>query len=285
MRLRFVKVYGDWLPLLSRLHGWECLGEGLWSDGDGCVEFDVADTREPEVTFILERDANKDRPVVSRLRSGILGSGMGEKGSSITPIRTHSGLVVRFVTSMIATTSQSRLPYTLNHAAFRVLDTRLEQSWWEDLCGQCTILDRENTWDPVARVYWPDVHLFSDPDFYLTIRGGFEKPEVDHVGWMAESVEAVDAASRAIADSGWPIAFGPEEIDGSYLVHFRGPDCRVHDIFFPLEVVRNAAELHKKVDIETRSEDFEFSMRTLRKKGAKGDCRRGAHNRQSNRKG
>jgi predicted lactoylglutathione lyase len=53
-----------------------------------------------------------------------------------------------------------------------------------------------------------------------------------HIGWELPSREDVDDVATTLQRIGWPIVYGPASVDGSYLVHFRGPDEAVHDVFY-----------------------------------------------------
>lgn len=227
LALRSVIVSGDWSPLLSQLPGWTRASDGTWTDGDGflrCVTH-PAMARMPTVAF---------RYLAPPARSGQRAHGASEE------LMSPSGLIIGIDVSGRQACAPST--YTLNHAAFRVPEVAAERKWFETVLGSCTVLERDSTWDPVAQTYWPDAHLFRPPDFYVTLRGGFESAAIDHVGWMTDTAAAVDAVARTLRRIGWPILFGPASIDESYLVHFCGPDGAVHDFFYPQPSIVSRAE-------------------------------------------
>lgn len=122
--------------------------------------------------------------------------------------------------------------YRLNHVAYDVADLEESVEWFSKILGGQVILQRGRTWDPVYEEYWADCHIFQEPGLYLTLR---ERGQVrlDHWGWMTDERTSVDDACKMVRQLGWLVVFGPEDIDGSYLFHFRGPQGRVHDVFSP----------------------------------------------------
>lgn len=233
IQLREFSLRGDWSPLLSRLDGWKPVGASGFSDGESLVTLSMALDNEPKIGFLLSRDANDE----------ILNHSNADENFSTRV--SASGLVFRIGQRASRLSLRQRPRFLMNHAAFQVASVDSERAWLEGLLGRCTVLARASTWDPVAKKCWPDAHLFRPPDFYLTLRGGFARTQVDHVGWMTYSPEAVNQAATVLRDIQWPILLGPAIIDGSYLVHFRGPDARVHDFFFPTEAIVPGTTRHE----------------------------------------
>ncbi|HEX7241239.1 MAG TPA: hypothetical protein VF263_13275 [Longimicrobiaceae bacterium] len=161
----------------------------------------------------------------------------GSSGVGATKLRSPAGIRIGLTGGTPHAVDTDVSSFLMNHVAIHVPDVGRERVWFETILGSCTVLERERAWEPVTRSYWPDVHLFRFPDFYITLRGGFPRAFVDHVGWMVDAPDRVEAVAEVLRRIGWPVLFGPEEVDGSYLVHFHGPDGRVHDFFYPTSSV------------------------------------------------
>jgi hypothetical protein len=216
IQLRQFTLSGDWRPLISRLDGWNEISDNLFSDGESSLTLRQRTEDPPALGFVFGGYNIDNAPVSLVSPSGIL-------------------LNVTERPAFMRSPTQNRM--VMNHAAFQVPTVEDDRVWFEEVLGHCTVLARESVWDPIARTWWPDAHLFRPSDFYLTIRGNFTSSQVDHIGWMAYSMESIDDTAALLHKLGWPVLFGPEHIDGSYLVHFRGPDERVHDFFYPTPAV------------------------------------------------
>jgi hypothetical protein len=225
LQLRHFGLGGDWRPLLSRLEGWRSVAASIYSDGESFVSLSASSEVKPSVGFVLAEQppeaATEHLLMAERLRGRV-----GIPGLELQPN-----------SSLRRKSSELQPRFLMNHAAFQVPDVNSARASLEEFLGDCTILARASTWDPVARTSWPDAHLFRPPDFYITLKGGFVSSRVDHVGWMTDSVAAVDHAAALLGRLHWPILFGPTTLDGSYLVHFRGPDSLIHDFFFPTDSI------------------------------------------------
>ena len=221
IQLRQFTLSGDWRPLISRLEGWSEVSHNLFSDGESSLALNQRPGDPPALGFVFGGHAADHAPVSLVSPSGIL-------------------LNITERPAFMRSPAQNRM--VMNHAAFQVPKVEDDRIWFEEVLGHCTVLARESVWDPVARTCWPDAHLFRPPDFYLTIRGNFTSTQVDHVGWMTYSMESIDDIAALLHELGWPVLFGPKHIDGSYLVHFRGPDERVHDFFYPTPAVMPQGE-------------------------------------------
>jgi hypothetical protein len=97
-------------------------------------------------------------------------------------------------------------------------------------------------WEPVSGGFVADAHFVHVDGYYIVLRGRTGRPHLDHIGWMAASRTDVDMAHDIVRSIGWKTVIGPFEIDGSYLFHFRGPDGRVHDFFWPSEPLTRMAQ-------------------------------------------
>lgn len=224
--LRDFSIGPGWEPLLERLPGWEPTGPGTWSDGDARVTV-RASSDTAQVRFHVAGAQDVER--LSRL--------LGREGQPVLEATSPSGLRVTFALDPSSCGERpsptARRALVMNHVALLVADVRSEQRWFEQFLGPSTVLARDRAWDPVERRWQPDVHLYRDPAFYVTLRQGQGAAQVEHMGWMAASESIVDGVAAELRRIGWPIVVGPTTIDGSYLVHFRAPDGHVHDVFSP----------------------------------------------------
>lgn len=233
-QLRSVGLSGDWAPLLKRLHGWRCRDDHVWSDG---------------VSEIFPRESRVEAfGFVTAATHPIRAAGIDSLPK--TALRqSPAGLVLSVVPAPNRGTPLTSGDFILNHVAINVGNIAAEAEFFENLLGRTTVLRRESAWNPVAEDYRPDVHLYRDDDFYITIRGGFTAPSLDHAGWMASTRIAVGGVALILKELHWPIVLGPLEIDGSYLVHFRGPDGLVHDFFCPTAKLRERSQLPSRTAI------------------------------------
>jgi hypothetical protein len=219
MKLRYFRLSPAWHPLLTALGVWKEMSAGLWSDGDSLVRIAAAD-EEPSIGF------------TSDLPSG-----------DCPRLRTPSGLLIArdcSAPSFQRSASGGAQPYVLNHVSIRTPLIEEDHRWFRDLLGANTVLSKSENLSPLDGTVAPEVHLCSGDSYYITLRGSQEL-RIDHVGWMARRRSLVDEAHALLTGLGWTTVWGPGDLDGSYLVHFRGPDGGVHDIFYPTEELRASA--------------------------------------------
>lgn len=220
LSIRQANVSGDWSPLLSALPGWRLTSPGVWTEGTSTVR--------------CEPGLGEGFPRFSL--TGPSETGRSARGD-VRTVRTPAGIGIDLI-EQSSIDCESESPILMNHVAVHVPELDPERRWYEALLGRCTVLERERAWEPVTEAFHADAHLFRSPNFYITLRGGFERAFVDHIGWMVDTPDRVDFIAGILRRIEWPIVFGPDEIDGSYLVHFRAPDGRVHDFFYPTACVR-----------------------------------------------
>jgi hypothetical protein len=229
-----VGLAGDWEPLLAQLPSWRQLGPD-WTDGVRRIS-PAGPALQSALVFGVAAPAWE---AFARRGSAAPGGGVVAHGNEIIDLHSPSGVPLRLVRMQLA--EDLHLPYVLNHCAIDVTDLNAEKRWYEYWLKCPAWLQRGDGWDPVAQRRIADAHLFSDPDFYITLRGVQGGRGLDHVGWMAVERDLVDQAAELLQRVRWPIVLGPTEIDGSYLVHFRGPDGEVHDFFHPAPELRQLA--------------------------------------------
>ena len=216
MKLAWFQLPSEWIALLRRLPGWREDNDGSWTDG--CTRVIVEPPHWPSIGIGFYRDSSAGDD-----------AGCGQVEYDATP----SGIPVRFTSQLDSTPLPTASQFLLNHVAVNVSNVNVDGHWFQERLGQSAILAREGAWNPVTRDFRPDLHLFRHPSFYITLRGGFAEGHIDHIGWMTSERGLVNEAAGLIRDLGWQTIVGPLEIDGSFLVHFRGPDHRVHDFFCP----------------------------------------------------
>lgn len=223
MKLRYFQLIEAWLPLLDAIGDWKEVGAGLWSDGESFVRIGETGAG-AAIGFTCPAAAD-------------------ESGGDPGMVRTPSGLRIAARTLELAMGQREAsrvLPYVLNHVSIRTPLIDDDHRWFRHLLGSTTVLSRSENRNPVDGSVAPEAHLCSGDSYYITLRGSSHLG-IDHIGWMARRRSLVDDAHRLITGLGWKTEWGPGDLDGSYLVHFRGPDGRVHDIFYPTEELRAGA--------------------------------------------
>jgi hypothetical protein len=85
-------------------------------------------------------------------------------------------------------------------------------------------------WDPIVNASIRTVHFYEPGRFYVTLRESSKPLSVHHIGWECIDPQSVDLAEAILQQHGFP-TFWKGEIDGSYVLHFRGPDGNIHDFF------------------------------------------------------
>jgi hypothetical protein len=209
-RLSRVELEGNWGAWLAGVAGWRRGANGLWTGG-GAV--------------LLDGRA----PGSMRIDIDILQTS-GNKRISVGDDHFH----VADMESATPPTLSDATAFNLNHVAinFRPDNTALVECL---KAGETDIfLERERRYDPTVDALVDAEHLVSDDTLYLTarflptLRRG---SELSHVGWQVKDRGTVQRTAALLRGLDWPIVFGPDIVDGSFLVHFRGPDNRVHDVF------------------------------------------------------
>ena len=160
-----------------------------------------------------------------------------ESDWKVTEIKTPGGLPIRVQRQQtIEPRSPNARPgvgYLMNHVSIRTPKIAADHNWFTRLLGSNTVLADETHFNPLDNRMAPERHLWCSSDYYITLREYSGSSMIDHVGWMAGSTALVDSAAYLLDRLGFKTVLGPLYIDGSYLVHFRGPDERVHDFFYP----------------------------------------------------
>ncbi len=228
--LRYFSSCGDWSPLLLRLSGWRLSGENTWTDG--LSRFITKDDRSGlSCGFSVGVRAWKHLMTLRKKKHETTNGGP-HAGSLV--LTSPNG--IRFGCELQEEVQDQIIsPYIMNHCALDVPELRAERAWFEELVRAAAVMARTSAWEPIVGAYLADCHVARLPDFYIAIRERPGTARINHIGWMAQESARVDEAAVIVAELGWPILFGPAQIDGSYLFHFRGPDGGVHDFFWVSE--------------------------------------------------
>ncbi len=228
--LNWFQLDYSWSCLFERLPNWFPTGRNVWTDGWTTVNLATLRHGQPLIGFTSNKAGT-----LSALAAGPIDSDLPLEGR-ITDVMSPAGIPVRFKTIERAKImSLEKFTLRMNHVSVNVKNLDQERLWYERMLGPSVVLARDKAWEPVSGSFVHDAHLFSPPWFYVTIRESNQAPNVDHVGWMANDVETVCRLGDIVNDLRWKIVYGPAEIDGSFLIHFEGPDGNVHDFFCPLE--------------------------------------------------
>jgi catechol 2,3-dioxygenase-like lactoylglutathione lyase family enzyme len=199
--------------------GYRELAPGLWSDGDSSVRLNsVKEAQSGEIGFLIQGGHQLQSPVQVSPTGIVIGM-----ESEVPPL--DSGI------------PQATSSYIMNHVSIQTPDVDADHRWFTSFLGEHTVISDPSHFNPLDNRKAPEVHLWRDRDFYVTLRELPGEPRIDHVGWMAASQDLVDDAAEMLERLGLQIVMGPLYIDGSYLVHFRGPDGRTHDFFFPTSML------------------------------------------------
>jgi hypothetical protein len=215
-----VYLEGDWSPLLSRLPDWEKVptwkrGPSLWTDGTSIIDD----------------------------QSGLFSVCMGEQDISGEKHIHHyiktapSGFFFGIDTGI---PDQEKLPYKMNHFAYYAEDLEMEAEWMRIFLGHEPVLNVEQEYDPILQGPLDAVHFYDPLNYYVTIRRQDPRGELHHFGWETVDLETITEAREILAEINWPIAW-EGDIDGSYVVHFKGPDNRIHDFFYVSEDLKEQA--------------------------------------------
>jgi hypothetical protein len=219
------RLTGAWSPLLSNLPHWRQSENEIWTDDVSTIE--LSKTLTQQAAFGFKTD---DKQQWIRIA--------GMANSQKIELTSPSGVLVSFEFLQKFSPFLTAMPtLIMNHVAINVTCLNAEQQWYETLLGPSTVLSRNHVWEPVSRRYIHDAHLFRSPHFYIALREAKKVSKLDHVGWMCNSKQRVNEIYHIVKKISWPVIFGPEELDQSYLFHFEGPDGRIHDFFFPTDAL------------------------------------------------
>lgn len=221
-KLRAFWLRGNWTPLFSRLPQWREVSPACWSDDISVVHL-VADAFGGPYFGFTETRGRDTSMRVSNCDDQSLSHGR--------PLVTPSGISIAMVPEPVGGINDRSI--IMNHVAWYTTSIDAESTWLSAFLGRQPILERGQAWEPIARAFIADRHFFESDGYYITLRHQESRSGWDHVGWMAASAKVVDDMASIIANLGWEILWGPDGIDGNYLVHFLGPDGRVHDFFWP----------------------------------------------------
>jgi len=209
-QIKHIQCGGNWSPLLKRLGGWHPSGDDSYSNGQEVFDFNQVATAP---IFYISEDELSAR-------------------FSISPSR----LTISHELSSGSLKAEG-IEYILNHAAVTVEDLDAEEIFWKETLGVKPIIRTNDAWDPIVNGPLNTTHFYKPGSFYLTLRKEEPAGKVHHIGWETRTKDLVLSAKRVLQEIKWPI-FWEGDIDGSYVVHFKGPDGRIHDFFCPSQRLR-----------------------------------------------
>jgi hypothetical protein len=211
-----VSFTGAWRPFFATLPGWREVERGLWA-GQGALA--PVDPEKSETTARLE------------IRDLVAGD------AHIRLSRTEVARIPGGAPRLAAASEISNTSAVLNHVAIDVPEADEVVASWLHGSGVSCFLPKAGRFDPSAGKTVVAEHLVGSGNDYVTIRylPDIAASRLSHVGFQFASADAFMAHQRILQAVGWPILVGPEEIDGSLVTHFAGPDGMVHDLFHVLE--------------------------------------------------
>jgi hypothetical protein len=208
-----VRLPGDWSDLFDSLPGWKRSGNDRWAGAGAVFQGGV-------------RPA--DACSVVRLTSleGQVELVMGPEASSLREIEAPPP----------PATSDETTP-SLCHVAVDVDRSDSSISALLAGAGVPVLIARERRFDPAVGADVEAEHFYVRHHLYLTQRfvDGLPAPRLAHVGLEFFSANQIDEVHALLQRLGWQIVVAPIVVDGSYLVHFVGPDGRVHDAYCLLD--------------------------------------------------
>jgi hypothetical protein len=199
-RIIHMDLPGDWGSLFDQLPGWTKDKNGLWK-GTG------ATCRDNQANHLMQ---------------------MNGKMSLQTLLPKQIQLSDEVPSSPVAQLSGVQL----NHFAVTVPDLDgVEAQAWSRLLDNTQVLRTNKKWDPILEGPLSATHLYVAGSYYVTLREDPAQPMcLHHIGWECKDTEALQAAKRALREAGIT-TYWEGEIDGSYVIHFEGPDGKIHDFF------------------------------------------------------
>lgn len=205
-----VQLPGNWSDLFEGLPGWERSGVDRWVGAGAVFQGDV----QPADAYSVIRLTSAERRV--ELVIGAQSSRLREIEAPPSP------------TIFNATTP------SLCHVAIDVGQSDLSISTLLTECGVPVLIPRERRFDPAVGADVDAEHFYVRNRLYLTQRFSADVlagPRLAHVGMEFAARDDIDQVHTLLQRIGWPIVVAPVVVDGSYLVHFEGPDGRVHDAY------------------------------------------------------
>jgi hypothetical protein len=196
----------EWTGFFQALPGWTMRDHSYFSGG-GCVT--IAPGGDTEVSILSNR-----------------GNLIHASSMQLRTLRSEQTSKAR----------PSVAPALLNHAALDVpfADQATARLFAKD--DEPRFLSRAERHDPSVGHSVVAEHLVAPKGDYLTIRylPDVTHPRLSHLGFQFQDLGEFDKHCEIVARSGWPIVVGPFEIDGSMVLHFKGPDGMIHDLFHVL---------------------------------------------------
>lgn len=195
-----VAVMGDWESFILALPNWKQLDDNRFTDG-----VNIFRQNAKQFSFELEvHDFTQSDEIVT------------SPGGITIPVRREKTIADNF---------------SLNHIAVSVKSIPTEREWWEDLFDCREVLYVEQGWDPLIDGPLTALHLYRENQLYVTLRQDEnEESQVHHFGFEVKHNSDIEYTRKILNKIGWKIEW-EGVIDNSLVLHFRGPDGLVHDVF------------------------------------------------------
>ena len=209
MQISRVKLAGNWMNFFNAIPGWEQTSANSWI-GPGARFLQVQDRRDEGIDFVI---GNR------RYSLGFDGSFNERERASISKKERvqSSPALVHFAIDC---------PYRSDGLKGLVDGNQIDLK---------EVLSRKVRFDPAVRLDVDSAHYFEPLTCYLTERFLIESERIvpSHIGFECTSSEQIDEVAAALEKSDCKITVHPQNVDGSYLFHFIGPDEREHDFYCP----------------------------------------------------
>ena len=207
-----VYIAGNWKVLLKELPGWTEIEPNVWKGAGAMLHCNVDELSE-RFCFILPEEEKTNLLMLDRKcrvqidKSIEKRRDLSEYENNNVPRLCHIAVNLGDSTVSLVSRVMGNLPMVLN---------------------------REKRFDPILNRNIETAHYYLESGIYLTEK--YEKDgfglSVDHIGFECTRSDQVNSIFSIMQKIEWPVLFGPEWIDGSYVLHFGGPDGRVHDFYY-----------------------------------------------------
>ncbi len=225
LHIKQISTSGDWSPLFSKLSGWVSQ-DGKYSDGHHIFS--------PGSEAHFELQANT-RPLLENLKT------LGNTSSFDDKVIAKSPGGIEIPIYYVEHKSVSASPYRLNHVALSVRNIDSEAAWWKGLFQCKEVLRVNQGFDPIVNGPFNTLHMYKEGELYVTLREQEPDGDIHHLGFELTEERFIDAARGILKEIGWSI-FWEGMIDESYVLHFIGPDKRIHDFFYPNAHLKSLAD-------------------------------------------
>jgi hypothetical protein len=226
LHIKKIGSTGDWSPLFAKLKGWSFVN-GEYTDGHH--------------TFVPSEEAYFELQANSQATFDNLKALPNTKEVGENQLVTKSLGGIKVLIEYIEEKTKASSPYMLNHIALSVESIDKEAKWWKDLFQCKEVLRVNQGFDPIVNGPFNTLHMYKEGELYVTLRE--QKPDgaIHHLGFEMKNENLIDEVHKILKEISWPI-FWEGMIDESYVIHFIGPDKRIHDFFCPNAHLKSVAK-------------------------------------------